>query len=329
MSKTKATVLASNCFSVKGYNKSLLIDFQNNEWYHVDFNLLSNESINEDDLKPEELEHLLKRQILIRIPEELKNNFPALSTEFDVPSIIESAIVDRNAKSQYSLNSTFEWFDSLMVKLCEVRFYDLPAVSELASILSLVEDTHIESINFILPYSQELVEFFEKSLVLNPKINDIVYHGSERVFVERDDPDKRRVFIREKLTSSDSCGNVHPTYFSNTKQHILKSMNYNSCLYKKVGVDVDGNIKNCPSMKESLGHVKSVESILLKDLETKYWSIKKDDIEVCKDCEFRYICNDCRVRVPNKNGRPETCIYNPYTNLWKGQEGYVDPKPIV
>jgi len=59
------------------------------------------------------------------------------------------------------------------------------------------------------------------------------------------------------------------------------------------------NIKNCPSMKESFGNIKdtTLEEALNKHGFKKYWNIKKDDVTKCKDCEFRYICTDCRAYI--------------------------------
>ena len=53
--------------------------------------------------------------------------------------------------------------------------------------------------------------------------------------------------------------------------------------------------------------------------------IKKDNIEVCKDCEFRHICTDCRAFTDSNsrpNARPSKCQYNPYISKWSHEEGY-------
>ena len=53
---------------------------------------------------------------------------------------------------------------------------------------------------------------------------------------------------------------------------------------------------------------------------TSIWSITKDQISVCKDCEFRHICTDCRVYKENPNdefSKPLKCGYSPYTNEWE------------
>ncbi|MCC7454915.1 MAG: hypothetical protein IT222_12165 [Crocinitomix sp.] len=97
MKNNHTTQLASNCLYVKGFKKNLIIDFQNDEWYHVDFNLFPKEDLELSALNEEEIKHLIERQIIITIPSTLKNNFPAFLSDFDVPSIIEFAIIDRNA----------------------------------------------------------------------------------------------------------------------------------------------------------------------------------------------------------------------------------------
>ena len=45
----------------------------------------------------------------------------------------------------------------------------------------------------------------------------------------------------------------------------------------------------------------------------RYWNITKKEVEVCKDCEFRYNCLDCRAHTKNGLfGKPITCKYNPF-----------------
>jgi SPASM domain peptide maturase of grasp-with-spasm system len=94
-----------------------------------------------------------------------------------------------------------------------------------------------------------------------------------------------------------------------------------------MGIDINGNIKNCPLMPEKFGniHQSSLEEILIKSDFKKYWNLTKDKIEICKDCEFRYICTDCRAftQRTHKNkenldiSKPLKCGYDPYTCTWE------------
>ena len=51
------------------------------------------------------------------------------------------------------------------------------------------------------------------------------------------------------------------------------------------------------------------------------WNTSNDMVEICKDCEFRYICADPSIPI-KKDGeqyyhKNVQCNYNPYLNLWK------------
>jgi len=59
---------------------------------------------------------------------------------------------------------------------------------------------------------------------------------------------------------------------------------------------------------------KGISEILNKDI----CCLSKDEVDVCKLCEYRYICSDCR---PDSNGRevyakPWYCSYDPLRGAW-------------
>lgn len=71
-------------------------------------------------------------------------------------------------------------------------------------------------------------------------------------------------------------------------------------------------------MTHSYGNISTVElsDVLMLDAFKKPWSIKKDDILICRDCEFRYICVDCRAYRQDEGdwlSKPLKCNYDPYT----------------
>jgi SPASM domain peptide maturase of grasp-with-spasm system len=74
-------------------------------------------------------------------------------------------------------------------------------------------------------------------------------------------------------------------------------------------------------MSASFGNIKdtTLEKALNKENFKKHWNITKDQILVCKDCEFRHLCTDCRAYIEdpdNINSKPLKCGYDPYTNEW-------------
>ena len=100
-------------------------------------------------------------------------------------------------------------------------------------------------------------------------------------------------FTKQKLSLT-SCGVVSPAYFTSNIVAFSESLAHNSCLNRKISIDINGDIK-------------------------KLWDLSKDKIHVCKDCEFRYICTDCRAYVEDPDdilSKPLKCGYNPYTGEW-------------
>lgn len=135
------------------------------------------------------------------------------------------------------------------------------------------------------------------------------------------------VFTENRISNSNECGKINEALFSCNLRTFSEALYHNSCLNRKISIDMQGNIKNCPSMTESFGNIKDTPLKVALDKEgfKKYWNLTKDEIEVCKDCEFKYICTDCRAFTEkpheNKEGldtsKPLKCGYDPYTGNWE------------
>ena len=121
---------------------------------------------------------------------------------------------------------------------------------------------------------------------------------------------------------------IYCAHFSISIDTFFEAKQYNSCLNRKLFIDSNGNIKNCPSSKQIYGNVQdtTLKSIIENPKFKDIWLINKDKIDVCKDCEFRYMCTDCRCFLKQSNNlysQPYMCTYNPYIALWESENGYV------
>ena len=98
---------------------------------------------------------------------------------------------------------------------------------------------------------------------------------------------------------------------------------FNPCLGQQVAIDCGGEIKPCLWMDKTLGTIgcDSIKNLIISGTFDKYWGLTKDRITVCKDCEARYACGDCRVSTPQGTGnglddnKPAFCTYDPYNIL--------------
>ncbi len=319
----KVLTIASNVVFVKGFSMNLIIDLQNDCWYHVDFSLEKDDDI--QMVSEENLNFMLEQGMIIQVPDVVRKRLKVLDKNYYAPNSLENVIIDRDEGSGYSMEKVTHFLNQVRNKFLQIRWFNGFNLNDLNTVLHSTEFSACESIDLLIPYTKEYRGIIAMKKQY-PKISNIVFH-SVNESIPSDVLELREVFFTpEKITSSGSCGKISPYNFSQNQTHVLKAMNYNTCLYKKLGVDVEGNLKNCPAMSQTLGHVDELENYTLYDFETPSWYITKDQVEVCKDCEFRYICTDCRAITDdpaNPLSRPSNCEYNPYLAKWKGEEGYV------
>lgn len=110
-----------------------------------------------------------------------------------------------------------------------------------------------------------------------------------------------------------------------------------SCLLGKISITDNGDVLPCIfSRNLSVGNILStslLEVVIGQKLET-IWRSTKDNVLVCQDCEYRYVCFDCRPLSEGVNqGKGEyltapypRCTYNPYNGEWAKGVWRVDEK---
>lgn len=331
-------LLFTNCILVKGYKRSAIIDLQKNNTHLIPNDLqevlLKSNKI---DLNQIYLEYGVEnRKILEQYFENLLNLelgffctkseidfFPKLNLDFDVPFHITNCIIENFYEVNF-YKGIITQLENLGCEYIEIVLYDYIENCILENILDLFFYSSIKYIGLIIKYDTSKNEKFIKSLTSKRLrlANVTIHHAIEEKLLNQKDYNLANVFYtNKKILSFNFCGVVKKNYFSNKMLHFTESQNHNSCLNKKISIDKEGNIKNCPSMGESFGNIKdtTLEEALNHPNFKKYWNINKDQIEVCKDCEFRHICTDCRAFIEepeNQYSKPLKCGYNPYTNEW-------------
>lgn len=106
------------------------------------------------------------------------------------------------------------------------------------------------------------------------------------------------------------------------------SRNGHNCLAGKITITDTGDVLPCIfSRTQVLGNVlanRSLSEIVAGDATQTTWHTTKDHVLVCRDCEYRYVCFDCRpLSEAAAAGRADyftapypRCTYNPYTGEW-------------
>lgn len=246
----------------------------------------------------------------------------------ETPSFVDYLILDIN-NSEILDDVLIQQIYSLKIKYLQIRFSELALndVINVISKLNLFNDSSINEMSIVANYDLQLVIFIKENLYsISNKFLHFILHSSD----EQDFQTLEHIqlsIIKNKIIIPLSCGLIDLKNINLNRNFYLEAKQHNTCLNKKISIDVTGNIKNCPSMPQSFGNIKdtTLENALNHPEFKKYWNLTKDSIEVCKDCEFRYICTDCRAYTEqtsvNKEGldtsKPLKCGYNPYTGEWE------------
>lgn len=333
--------LFSNILITKGAGRILISDLQRNvselyplELYEV-VEELKNASV-EDVLKNydeesqpaihEYLDILLDKEYGFITENNWDENFPPLSYAYEEPGTIADLFIDLTDISL--LEKIKDSVENLGVKHLVIYSQKPFTAEDFITTDQIFSHSVLCGIEVFSPFHQAVNRDFINTIHRNTeRMYHIVFYKCEKEpFKVKDEFKFVLNFTKEDVKIS-SCGKVGLKYFNTNISKVSEAVNFNSCLHKKMGIDRQGNIKNCPLMPESFGNIHeiSLEEALLKARFKKYWDITKDQIEVCKDCEFRYVCTDCRAYTErthqNNEGsdtsRPLKCGYDPYTGKWE------------
>lgn len=321
--------LFSNCIVVKGVSRSSICDLQRGKIYFIPnkiADIIGNDSIHVDLISDDES---YQKWINILIAEELgfltKNPdyYPKLSMEWNTPELIKNAIIEMDSISKDILQETLIQLNECYCKFIEFRYYLNSDLTTLIEVFPLLKKGNLRGIIIYVPYPQnaDLTQIY--SLINSTGlVREIIVHSAKKEDIANQKQLKRIFYTDQIIDSEAHCGQISSDYFSINNKTFAESKTYNSCLNRKVSIDQYGNIKNCPSMKKSYGNVENtnIKNLLKKDDFKEVWNITKDQIEICKNCEFRYVCTDCRAYIEdpdNLYSKPLKCGYNPYTSLWE------------
>ncbi len=329
--------LFTNCVLIKGYGKSIVVDLQRFTYTMIenDLAVLLNQlkTINLEKFKEKNIEAIYNQ--LLNVLHDLRdkelgfftdipNQFPDIDLTWDAPAQITNAVLEVNNDNVSLISELFIQLNSLQCRDIQIRYNDKLDLLKFSKILKVIEDTRIKNIELIFRYSSnynesKILSFLKKNYRIN---RALIYSSPENKNISS------AFFTTLTLSELSFCGETSKDTFTPNINFFTESNNYNTCLNRKIGIDINGNIKNCPLCSKSYGNVKNttlaeaIEKPGFKDL----WYITKAKIDVCKDCEFRHICTDCRVFIKDpKNifSQPAKCFYNPYIAKWKGEVGYV------
>jgi SPASM domain peptide maturase of grasp-with-spasm system len=332
------------CMIVRGYERSVILDIQRaildfipNELYDLynKYNklkiseILPNYNQGEQEIVMEYIDFLLKNEYAFLGTKHDAEHISDISLKYNYFGKMTNCILEYSDFTEKNMQHILSIVDNkLGYSALQIIIKEQISKNSLSQFLKIFQGiTFLNHIEIVMPYMPDFSEnkikpFLFENLLLNRLI---IYSAPFDKVI-----DMKHTFVvyLQKNINDNVCGIVDKAYFTQNVYHITEAINYNTCLNKKFFINKNGNIKNCPFSSNVFGNIMNddIEKIISNHSFTKYWFIKKDEIEVCRDCEFRYICTDCRVflkKSDNLHSQPLHCKYNPYIAKWEGEKGYI------
>jgi SPASM domain peptide maturase of grasp-with-spasm system len=251
--------------------------------------------------------------------------FSSMSLEWDYYGLICNFVLE--LRSMEILKSMHEVITELNEHSCmyiQLIFHCTLKNSDLYKIAEFFKETEFISIELFFQYEeQNKLENIDHFFLIHQRFSKITLFNSPLEKIQNFMQGfSSLIHSSQNDINSIRCGLIDPIFFTTNLLHFTESQHHNTCLNRKISIDINGDIKNCPSMAKSYGNIRDTKLIdVVNNPEfQKVWHIKKDEINKCKDCEFRHICTDCRAYIENPDDQysaPLKCGYNPYTCEWE------------
>lgn len=349
-------VLHSTCKTVKGASRSVLIDYARgsvyylpNEYYDL-LQCIDRKPIHTIISQFQEAESLdnfhefisfLKDEEIAFFTNDL-TAFPPRSDHYhETPNFLDDIIIELDPVvfDEYTLKEVCRQLNELRCSDVQIRVLSALDLGYLAQVLKALNTTNINYLELHLAeYEASDVQLIRNLVERIAKLNAVYLYEASKPAVLTVTADTSNAlalhlgyvyFIDYPFENGNCCGiiNRKTLSYNNVNEH-NRFRTRNGCLDKKITIDRKGNIRNCPSLQEQYGNIKhtTLHQVLQEQAFRKYWHINKDQIAICKSCEFRYNCSDCRAFLTdpdNLYSKPAKCGYNPLTGEW--EEGSLNP----
>ncbi|MCB9305270.1 MAG: hypothetical protein H6565_01605 [Lewinellaceae bacterium] len=330
----RALGFSKDCFVVPGSLQSAIYDTRRQDYalvsnrYAADLHTFigKSESYVRAHMDPALLQFLIEREYVYFWPAGLLDRFADISMSYEAPFFLENAIIEGNDLS------ALEPLNLLLEAGCRyflIILHDPVSPDELDRYLSTAEFRTIPTLELHLNKVPQARTGQLKSLVHKfPFISSLcVYNGRrEQFFIRNQIP----VAVTKKAFPGLASFKSPDTFFVNL-QLFVESRNHNPYFHKKIYIGPDGGIRSSPEDPETHGNIHHLNDAgdIVRIVEgehfQKYWNVSKDKIDVCRSCEFRYMCVDARLPLPRSDGSwyfADECAYNPFLCKWQWESGY-------
>jgi hypothetical protein len=300
-------MLATDCIKVDGYIRSCIYDLTRQQYF------LFKKFDSLEELGNEELNFLRNEDVVLQIPKGVQKQFNKINFKFESNQIIAACQL-----------SYFDYFD--ITKLTELYCRDFAFIinGEVQNKLDVIK-LHLEKLNNLPINSVEIIlqNCFVDDEILK-SIKNIVerFNFCKILILESVSYDFSMRLPPNVILRRNSLNQKEMNDFYINITAFSESQSFNLFYHQLMIIDEQGQIRNSHFNNTVFGKINSICSETLKKITLsenyrKIGEIKKNVIDNCKICEFRYMCCTDKVPIQRRSNLSEfyyatECSYNPY-----------------
>lgn len=313
---------------IKGYNRECVYDNPRGI-YHLVSNGFADLMKKIDGKSQDEIETMLtsselewvqfaqENELIMWIPLSTYSSFERVPSGFETPNHISNAIIHFGRKFGQCLN-LLEDLHCRHIELIVANFDELKLALQDNFTNSTFQGIDIE-IKSKSCSVEELIDFLEGNTLIgnvqHPNVGEVVNfnNGVSRIIGTQE-----KDYFKPMLISNGAV--------------FFESEKHNTFFNKKLYIDSEGKFSLYKDFME-IGNIDELDNrdiikFINRDEVKSLWNSNKDQIDVCRDCEFKRMCFD--NRLPKQRAGIKTtfyheieCSYNPYISLWRWDEGFL------
>lgn len=323
----KAVMLNPNMPIVRGYRKTIVQNLIQEKYYVFENNSFDRirASIDASNTNPElpkgVLVNLKEKGIILEVEDVLQEYFVEPPMNFIRPFKLISIVIDYLDELSYSV-----FFDILPPSYVHL----IIKLGNEVKVKELIESNRKHQFIVTFKYHESWSRInLEKFSLLN--CLEVHCFGGKESRISQDEKTNTIFHYHPIILKNLSRFSISENSFFCNIPLYYESLNYNAFHNGKIHITVNGEIKDSAFSNVVFAYLKDVNTpiefaTIVNAIEVNgFWNVKKDLCDVCKHCEYRYMCVEERIPIKryfNEWYYLEECNYNPYLGKWKGEDGY-------
>lgn len=249
--------------------------------------------------------------------------FPDIDLSWEMPRHITNAILEVDDPGSYPFATTVAQLNELSCQAIQIRLLRYFSPAQMTDeILKALAGTQISYCEIMAPTGDIPVAQWIDLMDMQPRLRRVFVYAAAEDAVLYNDNDRfgRKIVAFRKDIRQDTNEKIRPERFSPNIISFTEAQSHNLGLNRKVAIDSLGNIRNYISHTHSFGHVneQKLEMVINQPAFREKWFLSNDQIEDCKNCQYRYTCvSNSDIRQENdKYYKTDMCTFNQQENTW-------------